>query len=85
MGDIETAIRTAAEQRRRVIIRYRSPHGTEYEREMEPYVLNESELVAFEYFNSEFRTLPLSSILELEITSRHFEPRREVEMPGKNE
>ena len=80
MEDIETAIRTAAEQCRRVIVRYRSSTGTEYEREMEPYALSESELFGFEYFNSEFRKVPLSSILQLEITPRHFEPRREVEV-----
>ena len=80
MEDFETAIRTAAEQCRRVIVRYRSSSGTEYEREMEPYALSESELFGFEYFNSEFRKVPLSSILALEITPRHFEPRREVEI-----
>ena len=80
MEDIERAIRTAAEQCRRVIVRYRSSTGTEYEREMEPYALSESELFGFEYFNSEFRKVPLSSIVHLEITPRHFEPRREVEI-----
>ena len=80
MEDFETAIRTAAEQCRRVIVRYRSSSGTEYEREMEPYALSDSYLFGFEYFNSEFRKVPLSSILSLEITPRHFEPRREVEI-----
>jgi len=78
--DFEAAIRTAAEQCRRVIVRYRSSSGVECEREMEPYALSESELFGFEYFNSEFRKVPLSSILALEITPRHFEPRREVEI-----
>jgi predicted DNA-binding transcriptional regulator YafY len=80
MEDVETAIRTAAEQCRRVIVRYQSESGTECEREMEPYALTGSELLAFEYLNSEFRKVPLSSILALEITPRHFEPRRAVEI-----
>ena len=35
MTDIQTTIRTAAEERRRVIVRFRSSTGIEYEREME--------------------------------------------------
>jgi hypothetical protein len=80
MSDIETTIRTAAEQCRRVIVRFQSPSGTQYEREMEPYVLSETELTGFEYVRNGYHTLPLADIVSLELTPRHFQPRRAIEL-----
>ena len=80
MSDIEATIRMAAEQCRRVVLRYRGPSGKEYEREMEPYVLGETELIAFEYLEDRYRAYPLSRILSAEITPRSFQPRRPIRM-----
>ena len=80
MSEIEATIRTAAEQCRRLVLRYQGPSGREYERELEPYVLGETELVAFEYLEDRYRSYPLSRILSAELTPRTFQPRRSILM-----
>lgn len=73
-------LREAARQRRRVMIHMRESSGRDYEREMEPYAIRDGYLYAFSYFRDEFRSVPIADIAEVEITSREFEPRREVEL-----
>jgi predicted DNA-binding transcriptional regulator YafY len=80
MTEIQDTIRNAAEQHRRVLVRFHSFSGIEYEREMEPYVLGETDLLGFEYLRNEYRTLALSRIISAEITPREFVPRREIEI-----
>jgi predicted DNA-binding transcriptional regulator YafY len=80
MTDIEATLRTAAEQCRRVVVRYEGGSGSEYERELEPYVVGSSELVAFEYLENCYRSYPLSRILAAEVTPRSFMPRRPIEV-----
>ena len=82
MTDIQTTIRTAAEERRRVIVRFRSSTGIEYEREMEPYTLGETDLMGYDYLINGFRTLALRRIESAELTDRHFEPRQAIDMGG---
>jgi len=78
MSEIEATIRAAAEQCRRLIVRYQGASGGQYERELEPYVLGDTELVAFEYFEDRFRSYPLARILSAELTPRTFQPRRPI-------
>lgn len=81
MSDIETALREAARQRRRVLIQFgEDTPGREYEREMEPYAIRDGALYAFSYFRDEFRTVPLADIRGVEVTPRSFEARRPVEL-----
>ena len=77
-------LREAGRQHRRVRIRFAYPDGdgdgTEYEREMEPYKIENEELVAYSYYRGAFRTLPLDRIVEVKIRPESFEPRRPVEL-----
>jgi predicted DNA-binding transcriptional regulator YafY len=78
--DFESIIRDAGRQHRRVRVRFQDSPSTIYDREYEPYAIENGELVAFSYVRDEFRTLPLKDILEVEVTSRTFTPRRKVDL-----
>jgi predicted DNA-binding transcriptional regulator YafY len=78
----EQTIRSAAEERRRLCVRFRSPEGRVYEREMEPYGIRGGNLVAFSYYRDEFREVPLADILSLTDTGRRFDPRPHARMSG---
>lgn len=81
MADIENALREAARQRRRVLIQFGADaQNSDYEREMEPYAIQNGELYAYSYFRHEFRTVPLASIRGVEVTPRSFEARRPIEL-----
>lgn len=80
MQDIETILRDAGRQRRRVLINFSSEPGQEFEREMEPYAIRDGELYAFSYFRDEFRTLAIADIKSVEMTPRSFEARRPIEL-----
>ncbi len=78
--EMEQAIQSATEECRRLRVRFRSPEGRVYEREMEPYGIREGNLVAFSYYRDEFRELPLTSILSLTDTGKRFAPRAHARM-----
>ncbi len=80
MTDFESVIREAGRQHRRVRVRFQDSPTTVYDREYEPYAIENGQVVVFSYLRDEFRTLPLHSILEVEVTSRTFTPRRKVEL-----
>lgn len=80
MRDFEEIIRDAGRQHRRVRVRFQDSPGVIYDREYEPYAIEDDKLVAFSYFRDEFRTLPLRAILEVEVTPRTFTPRRKIEL-----
>jgi predicted DNA-binding transcriptional regulator YafY len=77
--DFEMIIRDAGRQHRKVRIQFKGP-GTEYDREMEPYAIRDGQLVAYSLYRDEFRTLPLADITGVDVTSRTFVPRREVDL-----
>ncbi len=80
MGDFESVIRDAGRQHRRVRVRFQDSPDKIYDREYEPYAIENGQVVVFSYLRDEFRTLPLKSILEVEVTSRTFTPRRKVDL-----
>jgi predicted DNA-binding transcriptional regulator YafY len=80
--EMEQAIRSATEECRRLRVRFRSPEGRVYEREMEPYGIRDGNLVAFSYYRDEFRELPLADILALTDTGKRFVPRQHARMRG---
>jgi predicted DNA-binding transcriptional regulator YafY len=82
MNLIRDQLVEAARARRRVRIRfsYTGEREVEYEREMEPYAIRDGDLVAFSCFRNEFRTLPLSTIISVEISPDTFSPKREIEL-----
>lgn len=80
MTNFEDVIRDAGRQHRRVRVRFQDSPGNVYDREYEPYAIENGALVAFSYMRDEFRTLPLRDILEVEVTSRTFVPRRKVDL-----
>ena len=77
--DFEETIRDAGRQHRRIRIQFRGPN-TDYDREMEPYAIRDGELVAYSLYRDEFRTLPLSAITGVDVTTRTFVPRRKVDL-----
>ena len=80
MTDFEAMIREAGREQRRVLIQFESTPGTIYERELEPYSIENGELYAFSYLRNEYRTLPLRDIRRVEVTPRTFTPRRPVDL-----
>ncbi len=80
MTDFEAIIREAGREQRRVLIQFESTPGTVYERELEPYSIENGELYAFSYLRNEYRTLPLRDIRRVEVTPRTFTPRRPVDL-----
>jgi predicted DNA-binding transcriptional regulator YafY len=76
----EDTLRAAGRENRRVLVVFESTPGTVAERELEPYAIEDQTLIAFSYLRDEFRTLRLSDIRAVEVTSRTFEPRRPVEL-----
>lgn len=77
----EELLRTAARAHRRVRIRfeYAGARETEYEREYEPYGIEDGSLIAFSYYRDEFRHIELDRILDVEILDATFEPRRPID------
>ena len=80
MTEFEQIIREAGREQRRVLIQFESSPGTCYEREVEPYAIEDGELVAFSYLRDDYRTLPLRDIRRVEVTPRSFTPRRPVDL-----
>lgn len=77
----EDIIREAGREQRRVLIQVETtPGGSYYERELEPYSIENGRLIAFSYLRNEFRSLALAEIRSVEITPRSFKPRRKVEL-----
>lgn len=80
---VESELRRAGREHRkvRVRLRYNGEAGvTEYERQWEPYAIDNGEVVAFSLFRNEFRTVPLADILRVEVTDGEFRPRRPVDL-----
>lgn len=77
-------LREAGRQHRRVRIRFTYPGAdqspTEYEREYEPYKIEDGQLVAYSYYRGAFRTMELDRIQDVQIRPESFEPRRPVEL-----
>ena len=83
MTDVREILRDAGRQRRTVRVTgcYRGEAGDQYyEREWEPYALEDDTAYVFSYFRNEFRRVKLSEIVKLEICDRTFEPRRPIEL-----
>ena len=80
MSHFEELIREAGREQRRVLVKFESTPGTVYEREFEPYAIENGELVAFSYLRDEFRTLRMDDISRVEVTPRSFTPRRPVDL-----
>lgn len=78
--DFETVIRDAGRQHRKVRIQFKGTPSTEYDREMEPYSINDGQLVAYSLYRDEFRTLPIADITGVDVTPRTFVPRRRVDL-----
>lgn len=80
MQNIPETLMHAARNSQRVVVRFEGTGvpGSEYERELEPYGVKDGELIAFSYFLDEFRTVPLQSIRNVQVTDRTFSPRRPV-------
>ena len=76
----EGAIREAAREYRRVMVRLEIDPGQVAEREMEPYAIEGATLVAYSYLRDEFRRVPMADIRGVEITPRTFAPRRPVDL-----
>ena len=76
-------LRDAARQCRRVVLRIRVPGpagGQALVREVEPYALRNGRLLAYSYFSSEYRTVPVRCIEAVEPRPETFVPRRPVEL-----
>lgn len=80
MSHFEELIREAGREQRRVLVKFESSPGTVYEREFEPYAIENGELVAFSYLRNEFRTLRMDDIRRVELTPRSFTPRRPIDL-----
>ncbi|HEU4630584.1 MAG TPA: WYL domain-containing protein [Gemmatimonadaceae bacterium] len=81
MTHFEDIIREAGREQRRVLIQFEcTPGGRCYERELEPYAIQDGRLIAFSYLRNEFRTLALDEIRRVEVTPRSFQPRRPVDL-----
>lgn len=77
-------LRDAGRQNRRVRIRFSYPGASdgnvEYEREMEPYKIENGQLVAYSYYRGGFRTIDIDRIINVQLRPESFEPRRAVEL-----
>lgn len=80
MPEFERLIREAGREQRRVLVRFEYAPGAQYERELEPYSIQDGVLYAFSYLRNEFRTLKLGTISRVELTPRSFIPRRPIEL-----
>jgi len=82
--DWSEMLREAGRQNRRVRIRFSYPSGSEkeveYEREMEPYKIENGQLVAYSYYRGAFRTVDIDRIINVQLRPESFEPRRAVEL-----
>lgn len=82
--DWTEVLREAGRQHRRVRIRFEYPdaaeQGTEYEREYEPYKIEDGQLHVYSYYRGAFRTLQLDRIKNVQLRPESFEPRRPVEL-----
>jgi predicted DNA-binding transcriptional regulator YafY len=87
-GPMETmdwmdVLREAGRQHRRVRIRFEYTgsidHSTEYEREYEPYKIEDGQVHVYSYYRGGFRTLKLDQIRDVQLRPESFEPRRPVE------
>jgi predicted DNA-binding transcriptional regulator YafY len=82
--DWAEVLRDAGRQNRRVRIRFTYPGSSErdveYEREMEPYKIENGQLTAYSYYRGGFRTLDLGRITHVQLRPESFEPRRAVEL-----
>lgn len=81
--DWTEVLREAGRQHRRVRIRFTPDaveEGTEYEREYEPYKIEDGQLHVYSYYRGGFRTLSLDQIKNVQLRPESFEPRRPVEM-----
>ncbi len=82
--DWTETLREAGRLHRRVRIRFSYPEAaedqTEYEREMEPYKIEDGRLVAYSYYRGAFRTVELDRITNVQMRPESFEPRRPVEL-----
>ena len=76
----EGTIREAARENRRVMVRVEITPGELCERELEPYAIEDANLVAYSYLRDEFRRVPMADIRGVEITPRTFAPRRPVDL-----
>jgi hypothetical protein len=80
---VEAALREAGRLRRRVRVtgRYKGESGDQmYQREWEPYGIEEGLAYVYSYFRDEFRRVPLEEIVKVEITDREFTPRRPIDL-----
>jgi len=77
-------LREAGRQHRRVRIRFSYPDAaeqiTEYEREYEPYKIENGQVHVYSYYRGAFRTLELDRIKNVQLRPESFEPRRPVEL-----
>lgn len=81
--DWTETIREAGRQHRRVRIRFAYPDAeqvTEYEREYEPYKIENGQVHVYSYYRGAFRTLNLDHIKNVQLRPESFEPRRPVEL-----
>lgn len=81
--EIETALREAGRQRRKVRVtgRYRGEAGDQYyEREWEPYEVDSESALVFSCYRDEFRRVKLEEIVKIEITDSTFTPRRPIDL-----
>jgi predicted DNA-binding transcriptional regulator YafY len=80
MENVEHILREAARERRRILVNFEYAPGQTYDRELEPYAIEDGELIAYSYLRDEFRTLALADIRRIEVTPRSFEPRRPIDL-----
>lgn len=80
MHDVEQVIRDAGRQHLRVLVRVNPRVGDAYERELEPYGIEDGVLHAFSYLRNEFRTVKIDEIADVKVTPRSFEPRRPIDL-----
>lgn len=77
-------LREAGRLHRRVRIRFEytgsAEQGTEYEREYEPYKIEDGQVHVYSYYRGTFRTLNLDQIRHVQLRPESFEPRRPVEL-----
>lgn len=82
-SEVEAALREAGRLRRRVRVtgRYKGAEGDQhYQREWEPYAIEEGLAYVYSYFRDEFRRVPLEEIVKVEISDREFTPRRPIDL-----
>lgn len=82
--DWADVLRDAGRQHRRVRIRFEyagsADEHTEYEREYEPYKIEDGQVHVYSYYRGAFRTLDLHQIRNVQLRPESFEPRRPIEL-----